>query len=267
MLEKLDLGGKVAIVTGGGTGLGKEMALALASAGADIVVTARRRELIEETASEVRKLGRRGLAISADITKSEQVNQMVATALAEFGQVDILINNAGVVRGQEPRPIWEITDDDWRLGIDTNLSGAFYCCRAITNHMLERKRGKIINVASGFGMRGARWWLIYSTAKAGVIEFTKGLAASLARDGINVNSIVPGFFASMPPDAQGREFLESRAQFIPEKRVGDPKEIGPLAVYLASEASDYVTGEIFIADGGGLAGGYAPVDYVPDISL
>ncbi len=266
VLESLSLEGKVAIVTGGGTGLGKAMCHAMARAGADIVVAARRVEPIEGTASEVRAMGRRAIAIPTDVTNSRQVNAMVEKAISEFGKVDILINNAG--GGDQRKPIWDITDEEWRRGIDTNLTGTFYCCRAVSRHMVERKSGRVINIASGYGLRGDRDVFMYAAAKAGVILLTKSLALTWARDGIRVNCIVPGFFATAPMDIpEVRQYIESRGRFIPVGRVGEPREMGPLAVYLASDAADYVTGQIFIADGGGLAGGYATTGYAPVIPL
>jgi len=269
ILDKLSLGGKVAIVTGAGTGLGKAMCLALAKAGADIVAAARRAELIEQTASEVKELGRRSLAVPTDVTDSRQVNQMVDRSLSEFGKIDILVNNAGIVRGDVPRPIWEISDDDWHLGIDTNLSGAFYCSRAVVKHMAERKSGKVINFASGFGLRGARDNYMYCCAKGAVVQLTRSLALSLARDDVQVNAIAPGFFATLPPDSPEAShlFTPERSRFIPAGRLGHPDEIGPLAIFLASSASDYITGEVFVIDGGGLAGGYAPTGYAPSIAI
>src|SRR5687768_4938419 len=166
VLERLSLIGKVAVVTGGGTGLGQAMSLAMARAGADIVVAGRRLEPLQDTVTAVQQLGRRSLAVSTDITLSEQVAHLMQEALTAFGQVDILINNAGIVRGQEMKPVWEITDEEWRRGIDTNLSGTFYCARAIAQHMAERRRGKIINVASGFAYRGRRNEYMYTSAKA-----------------------------------------------------------------------------------------------------
>lgn len=268
VLEKLSLEGKVAIVTGGGSGLGKAMCLAMARAGADVVAAARRVELIEETAAEVRELGRRALAIPTDVTDSRQVNQMVARTLSELGRIDILVNNAGLVRGELPRLIWDISDDDWRLGIDTNLSGAFYCSRAVAPHLVAQKSGKVINVASGWGLRGVRHNYMYCCAKGGVIQLTRVLALSLARDNVQVNAIAPGFFATPRLETpEVKEFFGDMVRFIPIGRGGSPHEIGPLAVLLASATSDYITGEVFIIDGGGLAGGYAPTGYAPVIPI
>lgn len=268
VVDRLSLQGKVAIVTGGGTGLGRAMCLALAEFGADIVAAARRVELIEETASAVRELGRRALAIPTDVTDSRQVQSMVERTLSELGRIDILVNNAGIVRGEVPKPIWEISDAEWHLGIDTNLSGAFYCCRAVARHLAEQKSGKVINIASGWGLRGGRHNYMYCCAKGGVIQLTRSLAISLADDNVQVNCIAPGFFATFPIDTpEVREFFASRGRFIPVGRVGEPREIGPLAVFLASSASDYITAEVFIIDGGALAGGYAPTGYAPTIPI
>ena len=268
ILEDLNLEGKVAVITGGGTGLGKAMSHALAGAGADVVVAARRVGPIEETASEVRGMGRRALAISTDVADSQQVERMVERAISELGKVDILINNAGIGGEQVTKPIWEITDEEWRIGIDTNLTGAFYCSRAVGRHMVERGSGRVINISSGYGLRGGRDNFMYCCAKAGVVLLTRSLALTWARDGVRVNCIVPGFFATVPLDRpEIRQYIESTARFNPMGRVGEPGDVGPLAVFLASEASDYVTGEIFCIDGGGLAGGYTPTGYAPVIPL
>jgi NAD(P)-dependent dehydrogenase (short-subunit alcohol dehydrogenase family) len=268
VLERLSLIGKVAVVTGGGSGLGQAMSLAMARAGADIVVAGRRLEPLQETVTAVQQLGRRGLAVSTDITLSAQVAHLMQEALRAFGQVDILINNAGIVRGQEMKPVWEITDDEWRRGIDTNLSGTFYCARAIAQHMAERRSGKIINVASGFAYRGRRNEYMYTSAKAAVVNLTRSLALSLVDYNIQVNCLVPGFFIVQPPDTPlGQQRRQQQGRFLAIGRTGEPAEIGPLAVFLASSASDHMTGQTVISDGGGLAAGLAPLTLAPMISL
>ena len=241
------------------------MALALARAGSDLVIACRRTGPIEEVASLANEAGRRALAVSTDVTESGQVDRMVRMALEEFGKVDVLVNNAGIVRGQGGVEIWDITDEDWRLGIDTNLSGAFYCSRTIARHMVDRREGKVINVSSGFGLRGGRNNYMYACGKGGVIQLTRTLATSLGRYGVTSNCIVPGFIPTRGAEESGENL--PRGEFIPIGRVGHPSEIGPVAVFLASAASDYMNGEMFIADGGGLAGGYAPTGYAPDIPL
>jgi NAD(P)-dependent dehydrogenase (short-subunit alcohol dehydrogenase family) len=259
MLEKLSLDGRVAVVTGGGGGLGTAISVALAGAGADIVVTDFRPEDGEKTAARVISAGRKSVFFPADVTNSDQVNNMMAKAIAQWGKVDILVNCAGIVRGEQVKPFWEISDFEWHRGIDTNLTGAFYCSRAVAKHMVERKYGRIINIASGFGMRGRRNSFMYNTAKAGVILFTMSLALTLSRDGIRVNAVAPGLFQTL---GAGDRY-DAMGLFIPMGRVGQPPEIGPLAVYLASDASDYATGEVFSIDGGALFSGYAPVNYAP----
>lgn len=266
--EKFQLQGRVAIVTGGGTGLGKYMSLALAQAGADIVVAARRVNLIEETAAEIRKLGRRSLSIPTDVTDPSQVNRLMEKTINDMGKVDILINNAGIVRGQRDKPIWEITDDEWSLGISTNLTGTFHCCRAIAKHMVERRSGKIINVASGYGLRGARDNYMYCTAKAGVINFSRSLALSMVPYNVQVNCIIPGLIAQDPPEKdQNVARRKSATKYVPMGRIGEPWELGPLALFLASDASNYIIGEIFPVDGAGLAGGIAPTGFKPLVPL
>jgi len=262
------LQGKVAIITGGGTGLGKAMALTLAKEAATIVVAARRVEAIEQTAKEVTDLGARGLAVSTDVTDSQQVNRMVERTLSEMGRLDILINNAGIVRGQQRKSLWEITDEEWHLGIDTNLSGAFFCCRAVGKHFVEQKRGKVINIASGNGLRGGRGDYMYGTAKAGVIELTRVFAITWAEDNIQVNCIAPGFVdvgALQPVPRSGSAMR--RSEFIPVGRFGIPEDIGYLGLFLASDASNYITGALFANDGGGLAGGFSPTGYAPVITI
>ena len=156
MLEKLSLDGKSIVITGGGTGLGREMSLAMARAGADLAIASRRLGPIDEVADRVRELGRKAIAVSTDVTDSSQVDSLIERSLAEFGKIDVLINNAGIVRGQGAIPLWDITDEDWRVGMDTNITGSLYCSRAVSRHMVDRGGGKIINVSSGFGLRGGR---------------------------------------------------------------------------------------------------------------
>ena len=255
----------MAVVTGGGTGLGKEMALAMARAGANVVLAGRRPGPIEETASLARGMGRKALAIPTDVTDSAQVDGLFREALETLGKIDILLNNAGLVEDQGGVPIWEITDDDWRTVLDANLTGAFYCARAIARHMVERGQGKIINMSSGFGLRGGRDNYAYGCAKGGVIQLTRILATSLGRHGVTSNCIVPGLFPT-EGTAASRGTLPS-AEYIPVGRVGDPRELGPIAVFLASPASDYMNGEMFAIEGGGLAGGYAPTGHSPVVPL
>ncbi len=265
MLDSLSLDGKTAIVTGGGTGLGREMALALAQAGAAIVVAGRRPGPIEDTASTIVETGGRAMAVPTDVTDSSQVRRLVELAIREFEKIDVLINNAGMVGDQGGVPIWEITDEQWRTVVDANLTGAFYCSRAVARNMVERGEGKIINVSSGFGLRGGRDNYMYASAKGGVIQLTRSLATSLGGNGVTSNCLVPGMFPTEGTAASQEQL--PRSEFIPVGRVGDPAEIGPAAVFLASSASNYMNGAILAIDGGGLAGGYAPTGHAPVIPL
>ncbi|MDP2920077.1 MAG: SDR family NAD(P)-dependent oxidoreductase [Dehalococcoidia bacterium] len=269
------LDGKVIIITGGGTGLGRSMALCLAAEGADIVVAARRKEPLEETARGIRKLGRKALVVPTDVTDPTQCNALIEKTLAEMGKIDVLINNAGIVRGERRVPLWEITDESWHTGIDVNLSSVFYCSRAVSKYFADKKSGKIINVASGEGFRGQRDSYMYNTAKAGVVNLTRVMAMSLAEYNIRVNCIVPGFvdtFEYQPEEyqqamAQLRATGGTRRLFIPIGHTGKPDDIGYLALFLCSDASDYVTATPFICDGGGLTGGFATTGYAPVVSL
>lgn len=262
------LAGKVAIVTGGGTGLGKTMALLMAKEGADVVVASRRPEAIEPAAQEIAALGSKSLAVRTDVTDSRQVNNLIDRTLTEMGGLDILVNNAGIVRGQTRRELWEITDEEWHLGIDTNLSGTFFCCRIALKHYVEQNRGKIINIASGNGLRGGRGDYMYGTAKAGVINLTRILAITFAQYNIQINCIAPGFIDVRHLQPVPRTTPVGRnADFVPVGRLGVAEDIGHLGLFLASDASDYITGGLFANDGGGLAGGIAPTGYAPGIAI
>ncbi|MBI2878019.1 MAG: SDR family oxidoreductase [Candidatus Tectomicrobia bacterium] len=258
-LEQFDLEDRIILVTGAGRGLGRAMSLALARAGAHIVAASRTAAQLEQVVEEVRGLGRRAVAIPTDITTKSQVEAMVSRAEAELGPVDVLINNAGDGSTSMGQSVLELTEEEWRRGIDVNLTGAFLCSQAAGRYMLPRKRGKIINISSGFGMRGSPA-IIYSVAKAGLINLTQSLAFNWAPYNLQVNCIAPGWLPTTPPESEevrkGREITASR---IPMRRVGLPEEMGGLAVFLSSAASDYVTGQTILVDGGGLAGGYAPL--------
>ena len=263
MLEKFNLEGKKVVITGGGTGLGLAMVRALARAGADLCIAGRRPGPIENAAREVEELGREALAIPTDVIDSEQVDRLISTTLDRFGRIDVMINNAGAVQANVPKQIWDITDDEWRLVMDVNLTGAFYCARAVSQPMIQQGKGKIINVASGFGMRAGRDIYMYCCSKGGMIQLTKVLSFNLARYGITANSIVPGFIPTTSTDSGMRVTLPRSGDFLPIGKLGRPEDLGPIAVFLSSDASDYMTGEMIIADGGGLAAGITPTGHAP----
>ena len=269
MLQQFSLEGKSAVVTGGGSGLGKAIALALGRAGADVAIAGRRPGLIGEAAEEVRRSGRRAVAIPTDITDSRQVNSLIEKAIAEFGKIDILVNNAGIAKGVDPEgfdpltkampPIWDVTDEEFAYSVNTNLSGAFYCCRAVSRHMTDRKSGKVINISSMAALRSPKGNYAYSVAKAGVITLTRVLAVTWGSYNIQVNCIIPGFIPvlEVPPEVRARS-----EKFFPMQRFAVPAEVGPTAVFLASPAADYITGQYFPIDGA-TAVNYAPAGFVP----
>lgn len=264
MLEKLSLEGKSVIITGGGTGLGLAMVRALARAGADLCIAGRRPEPIQAASQEVQELGRRAIAVPTNVSDSAQVDSLVAAALDHFGRIDVLINNAGAANSENVRkPIWDITDDDWRWLIDVNLTGAFYCARAVSRPMVDQGKGKIINVASGFALRGGRDIYMYCCSKGGMLQLTRVLSFNLARSGVTANTIVPGFIPTDILADDDPSMTPRSGVFLPIGKLGTPEDMGPIAVFLASDASDYMTGEMIVADGGGLAGGIAPTGHAP----
>jgi NAD(P)-dependent dehydrogenase (short-subunit alcohol dehydrogenase family) len=267
MLETLSLDDKVVVITGGGTGLGLAMVRALARAGAHLCIAGRSQGPIDDAAGEVNSLGRDSLAVSTDVTDSTQVDRLITTTLERFARIDVLINNAGAVREAVRKPIWEITDQEWRSEIEVNLTGAFFCARAVSKPMADQGRGKIINVASGFGLRGGRDIYMYCCSKGGIIQLTRVLSLNLARHGITANTIVPGFIPTVNATESMGDTVPQSGDFLPIGKLGKPEDMGPLAVFLSSEASDYMSGEMFIADGGGLAAGIAPMGHAPVVPL
>ena len=266
MLESLSLEGKTVVRTGGGTGLGLAMVRAMARAGADLVIAGRRTGPIEEAVAEAETLGVKAVPVATDVTDSAQVANLMKTCLDQFGKIDVLFNNAGAVSDNVRKPIWDLTDEEWDRIMKVNLTGAFYCSREVSQTMVDQGHGKIINVASGFGMRGGRDIYMYCCSKGGMIQLTRVLSFNLARYGITANTIVPGFVPTGSTDTMSAS-LTRGGEFLPTGKLGKPEDFGPLAVYLASPASDYMTGEMIIADGGGLAGGVTPTGHAPVIPL
>jgi NAD(P)-dependent dehydrogenase (short-subunit alcohol dehydrogenase family) len=259
ILDSFKLDGKVVVITGSGRGLGRAMAVRFANCGADIIAAARTVAQLEETAALVREIGRKCLVVPTDVAQSDQCNAMIAATVKEFGRVDVLINNAGIGEDSFGKRLEKITDEDWRNGIDVNLSSQFYCARAAIPHMVKAKRGKIINVASGYGLRGGKHNYMYACSKGAVLQLTRSLALTYADDNIQTNCIVPGIF---PHNEAMMKFFQG-GKFIPIGRPGQDEDVGPLAIFLASEASNHLNGELIVIDGGGLAGGIIPTGVVP----
>jgi len=255
-LEIFSLEGKTAIVTGAGRNIGKVIALGLAEAGADIVVAARTAEEIEGTAKEVRERGRKAIAIPTDVRLSDQIDNLVQKSLEEFGKIDILVNHAG---GLFPAKTLDMSEGAWDALIRENLKGTFLCSKAVAKVMVEKNiRGSIINTSSIAGLVPYPTSPAYAAAKAGLINFTQTLAIELAPYYIRVNAIAPGmilhagsaaFFQVDKPEARDRLLQE-----IPLKRFGTPQDIVGAVIYLASSASDFVTGTVIIIDGGQIGG-------------
>ena len=251
----MDLGlkDKVALVTGAGSpiGFGRAIALTLAREGCDIIANDINLEEAEQAAAEVEALGRKAVAVKADVSNSAEVNDMVKAALEQFDKIDILVNNAGAsIPG---KTFIEKPETEWDVDINVNLKGVLICTKAVLPQMLERKYGKIINISSGIGITGGATVVIYGAAKAGVIAFTKGLAAEVAALGINVNSVAPGgaktgFARNAPPEFL--EFVESFVAKIPLGRLTEPQDIANMVAFLASDVASDIVGQTFSVDGG-----------------
>lgn len=249
----MDLGlrDKVALVTGAGSrvGFGRGIALALAGEGCDIVVNDISIEGAEETAAAVSKLGRRAMAIRADVTDLAGVESMVQQALERFGRIDILVNNAGV--GTPPKPFVESTPAEWDRGIDINLKGVLNCTRAVLPQMIARKSGKIVSMSSIAGLSGTPSGTIYGAAKAGVVNFTAGLAREVADVGINVNCIAPGLGATGFHAASGfsAEYIKNRDKMAAAGKTTTPADIGHAVAFLVSDVSRRITGQCLVVAG------------------
>jgi NAD(P)-dependent dehydrogenase (short-subunit alcohol dehydrogenase family) len=267
VLETLELDGKSIIVTGGGRGLGRAMALAMAEAGAQIAIASRTAAQIDSVVAEITSAGGEAIGIPTDVTDSEQVNALVARTVEAFGKLDGMFANAGIGGGTNAE-FWEYPDWAFEEVLAVNLKSTFYSGRAAAKQMVEQGTGGVIvNTSSGTAMRGNKGFA-YPTAKGGVLSLTKSEATMLAGHDIRANVIVPGFVSQAPPkDEQERAFREQRGKFMPVQRLGEWWELGPLAVFLASDASSYITGHEFIIDGGGLAGGLGPINFVPSHEL
>ena len=249
-MSRFDLTGKVAIVTGGGVGIGHAIALEFARVGADVVIASRKFPNLEKTADEISSLGRRSLAIATDVRMPEQVDNMVSRTIDEFGRIDILVNNAGATF---LCPVEKMSPNAWDTIIAINLKGTFLCSAAVGKVMIQQKRGKIINLSSIVALDGAPGMAHYGAAKAGIINFTKSLAVEWAKYNIYVNAIAPGLIETEGGKTQMEftpEVERERLKHVPLGRYGQPEEIADTAIFLASDASSFLTGETIVVRGG-----------------
>jgi NAD(P)-dependent dehydrogenase (short-subunit alcohol dehydrogenase family) len=252
--SQLELGGKVAVVIGGTSGIGRAISHGLAEAGADVVPTSRRMEQVEQAAAEIEERGRRSLRITSDVSDRASLQRVLDQSVETFGQVDILVNSAGRTKRA---PTLDFPEEDWDAIIETNLTGTLRACQVFGRHMLEREYGRIINIASLSTFVALYEVAAYSASKAAVASLTKSLAVEWSPRGVNVNAIAPGVFRTalnqklLDETERGREFLLR----TPVKRFGRVEELAGAAVFLASDAASFVTGEILTVDGGFLASG------------
>jgi 2-deoxy-D-gluconate 3-dehydrogenase len=250
ILDKFSLNGKVSIVTGASRGLGEGMALALAEAGADVAVVASS-DKVNDTAAKIKALGRKGLAIQADLASTEPIPGIITKTLAEFGKIDILVNCAGIIRRA---PAIEFSEKDWDDVISVNQKALFFMCQAAAREMMKQGKGKIVNIASLLSFQGGIIVPSYTASKSAVAGLTKALANEWAAHGINVNAIAPGYMATDMTDAlqKNAERAPAILSRIPQGRWGTPEDMKGAVVYLASDASDYVQGHLLAVDGGWL---------------
>lgn len=251
VLDLFSLQGKVAIVTGGGRGLGAQIAQGFAEAGANVVLCSRKKEACEEMAKTLRKLGFEAIGLPCDVTKKEDVEQLVEKVIQRFGRIDLLVNNSGATWGT---PAVEMPLEAWQKVIDVNLTGTFLMSQAVGREMIKQRFGKIINISSVAGISGTNPDFLdtvgYNASKGAVITLTKDLAAKWGQYNINVNAIAPGFFPTKMSKVvieKGRDYI---MQATPLARLGSDEDLKGVALFLASKASDYVTGDVIRVDGG-----------------
>lgn len=250
----LDLSGRVAVVIGGTSGIGRAIAHGLAEAGADVVPTSRRSEQVESTAKEIEQRGRKSLRVISDVADRKSLEQVLQKSVYAFGKVDILVNSAGKTKRT---PTIDVPESEWNDIMETNLTGVLRACQIFGRHMIERRYGRIINIASLSSFVALFEVAAYAASKAGVASLTKSMAVEWAPHGVCVNAIAPGVFRTplneklLDETARGKEFLAR----TPMRRFGKVEELAGAAVFLASEAASFVTGEVLCVDGGFLASG------------
>ena len=243
----MKLTGKVALVTGAAQGIGRAIGLLLARNGADIVVSDINLEKAEETAKEIRGIGPKAMAVKVDVSNLSDVERMVEGILEKLAKIDILVNNAGITRD---KLILRMTEEDWDAVLGVNLKGTFNCTKAVIRHMTKQRSGKIVNIASVVGEMGNAGQANYSASKAGVIGLTKTIAREYAQRGINVNAIAPGYIETPMTEALPGKAKEELKKLIPMERLGKPEDVAEAVLFLVSEESNYITGQVLNVNGG-----------------
>lgn len=244
----MDLNGKVALITGGSRGIGKAIAIKLASYKANIVINyTSNKEHALKVKEEIESYGVKSIVIKCDVSKSDEVNNMIEEVVKEFGQIDILVNNAGITRDGL---LMRMKEEDFDSVIDINLKGVFNCTKSATKYMMKKRYGKIINISSVVGLIGNAGQANYCASKAGVIGLTKSSARELASRNINVNAIAPGFIDTDMTSVLNENLKETMLKNIPQNRFGSPEDVANLVLFLACDMSSYITGQIINVDGG-----------------
>ncbi|HDL10218.1 MAG TPA: 3-oxoacyl-[acyl-carrier-protein] reductase [Candidatus Omnitrophica bacterium] len=238
---------KVALITGSGRGIGREIALTFARQGAEIISVDVDLQSAVETSKLVKSEGRRSKAYACDISDFKMTHNVLKSAIEEFGKIDVLVNNAGITRDNL---LLRMTEEEWDLVLKVNLKGAFNVTKAVLRQMIRQRRGKIINIASVIGIMGNAGQANYAASKSGLIAFTKSLAKELASRNINVNAIAPGYIKTKMTEVLSEEVKNQVLSLIPFARFGEPQDVANCALFLASSLSDYITGQVIVVDGG-----------------
>ncbi len=252
MMPSTDLKGKKAVVTGAGKGIGRGIALAYAEMGADVALVSRTESDLKKVAAEIEAMDRQALVVPADVSKVAEIRRMTAEVMDAFGRIDILVNNAG---RNILSPALEVTEEDWDKVLELNLKGLFFCCQAVGKYMVRQRKGKIINITSQMGVVALPNRVTYCASKGGVVQLTKVLALEWAQYNVNVNAIGPTFIKTplTEPILANEEFRQEVLWRIPMGRVGEVRDVVGAAVFLASDASDFITGHTLLVDGGWVA--------------
>ncbi len=243
----MKLQGKVALVTGGARGIGREIALLFAKEGADVVICDVNKEVAAETQKEIEALGRRSMSFETDVTVFKQVEEMMNLVLDNFKHLDILVNNAGITKDNL---LLRMSEEDWDKVLSVNLKGVFNCTKAASKLMIKQRSGKIVNIASIIGIMGNAGQANYAASKGGIISFTKSVAKELASRNVNANAVAPGFIQTAMTEKLTPEQKSAMLAHIPLNRLGVPQDVAQTCLFLASSESDYITGQTIVVDGG-----------------